>query len=309
MVTTAEVLKKMLVENTGRSMLDSGGIPQYDENGNYTHSAGGYGRNYERNSLVDFDNQPRSWVEFHLRKNKETGLELEILYTASLYHWLLDRVEYEPGMDELFRDFCAESTDSYLDDMVNWVKKIAEERGVEVAGGCYGDSAPERAAIINTAGHESVLSQDIQFLPFVLDDEPFVLLQIHNGADIRGGYTRPRVFGPGSCYDLDYLYMFADGSVVCDTCGARWYTDDAYHWCQDEGAQMDLRGIRGSKNYSVMKFKDLPALEEPVDPDEFAGCLVDLSVYEEKKLPAAVIYVDRETVICPECGKGHIIAL
>lgn len=305
MVTTAEVLKEMLVENTGRSILDSGGTPQYDEHGNYTGSTGGYGRAYERNTLRDFDNEEAAAVEFHVYTGslrKQSKPELEVLYAANVYHWLLDRLEYDLEMDELFRKFCAESDNTYLTDMVDWIEKIAEERGVEVAGGYYGDCAPENA-IINTWNHESVLSQDIQFLPFVLDDEPFVLLQIHNGADIRGGYTRPRVFGPGRHCDLDPLYMFTDGSVACDTCDARWYTDDGYHWYGDNAKDL--------KDYEIVKAEELTEEKgEPFDPDAFFGGLVDLNeYYQEKELALPVVYVDRETVICPECGKGHIIAL
>ena len=45
----AAVIASMLVENTGRNMLDSGGTPQYDADGNYIGSNEGYGRAYERN--------------------------------------------------------------------------------------------------------------------------------------------------------------------------------------------------------------------------------------------------------------------
>ena len=44
-----QIVYEMLTENTGRAMCDSGGYPEYDENGRYVRSTQGYGRHWERN--------------------------------------------------------------------------------------------------------------------------------------------------------------------------------------------------------------------------------------------------------------------
>ena len=78
--TTADKLSEMLQENTGRHFLDSG-----------DH----YGRNWERNQCIDFESQPEGNVEFWNRKGK-----LDIIPTLSVFHFLKDRLEYNPELDE-----------------------------------------------------------------------------------------------------------------------------------------------------------------------------------------------------------------
>jgi acyl carrier protein len=87
-----ELIFSMLIENTGTALCDSGGYPQYDENGKYIGSYQGYGRNYERNkgkTLEAFNNEPE--VSF----SKDWG------YTISLFHFLTKQLE----LDDLCREF------------------------------------------------------------------------------------------------------------------------------------------------------------------------------------------------------------
>jgi hypothetical protein len=48
--------------------------------------------------------------------------------------------------------------------------------------------------IYNTYNWESDLSQTIQYNYLELQGDCYVLLQIHNGADVRGGYTKTKLF-------------------------------------------------------------------------------------------------------------------
>jgi hypothetical protein len=64
-----ELIYKMLTENTGAHMLDSGGV---------------YGRNWERNqvkSIEDFENEPEEVYTYSKRWN-------ELSRTVSVYHYL-----------------------------------------------------------------------------------------------------------------------------------------------------------------------------------------------------------------------------
>jgi len=77
--TTADKLAEMLQENTGRSILDSGDY---------------YGRNWQQNQDVDFEKQQEGRLEFWQRDNK-----LDIVPTISVYHFLKDRLEYNPELN------------------------------------------------------------------------------------------------------------------------------------------------------------------------------------------------------------------
>ena len=46
----------------------------------------------------------------------------------------------------------------------------------------------------NTYNYENNLSQVLLFRVFVINNEPYVLLQIHGGCDVRGGYTDIKCF-------------------------------------------------------------------------------------------------------------------
>ena len=81
---------------------------------------------------------------------------------------------------------------------------------------------------INTYNFEEYISQTIQFCPFMSDDEDYIILQVHNGCDVRGGYTEPKVFKV-----KDMMYFISglnDRRCECD-CGLNDYwifgSDDA----------------------------------------------------------------------------------
>ena len=46
----------------------------------------------------------------------------------------------------------------------------------------------------NSFNWDSDLSQDIQYQFLYIDNACYVLIQIHNGADARGGYTSAKLF-------------------------------------------------------------------------------------------------------------------
>lgn len=56
----------------------------------------------------------------------------------------------------------------------------------------------------NTYNSENDLSQDFQFQLFEYNGECYCLFQLHNGCDIRGGYTSTQVF---KVSDVDYFFV------------------------------------------------------------------------------------------------------
>lgn len=210
--TTATVLQKMLTENTGRHMLDSGGA---------------YGRHWERNQGRKFKDEPEVKLEFG-----KHGVEV----TVSLFHFLNRCLEYDPQMQRRFDNFCkrkANRNESWFSNAEDFIKEIEGEI-VEV---------------VNTYNHDSLLSQVIQYYKWEEGENVYVLLSIHGGCDIRGGYTKPR------CFVADYYYLMSDYTLAISCAGLDpehkqqslphvkdipstfhcWDTHDAgYHWERQE---------------------------------------------------------------------------
>lgn len=244
---TKQVIAEMLTARVGTSILDSGGTPRYDEDGNYIGSTGGYGRHFERNQLRDFEVEDRASVEFWVgsrtiygeygtpEQGRRVGTrkELDVGLSRNVYWFLEERLEYAEEWDEFFHAWANERDSHWLADMEAFPEYL-QKRGFKV-GGLYGDGNP---FVVNTYNHESAVSQVLQFLYMTVTDVPeehadklewgtVILLQIHNGADVRGGYTAPRAF-----FEVEDVGMLTDndGWISCEE-GHGWYTDDAgYSW-------------------------------------------------------------------------------
>ena len=155
-----DTVEKIMKENTGKHLLDSGGA---------------YGRHWERNQDIDFENIPVYEVEVW---------ENDVEITYNLYHYIKNHLRYEHDLSNEFLEYARDSDASYLND--------AEQFGKNLGYNIY---------TINTYGMENILSQNMQFTMYHTGDEPFyrteyIALSIHNGFDIRDGYTVPRIFVP-----------------------------------------------------------------------------------------------------------------
>lgn len=155
----ADILTAMLKENTGKSFLDSGGI---------------YGRNYERNRDIDFEALPEVTAEVW-------GSDGEVTYTVSVYHYLKQVLALDALSEQINAAIEADSD-------IHWTGELAASGILERFG--VDNIEPEW----NTYNGESSLSQVLQGFHFSIGDDRYVALQIHGGCDVRGGYTRVRVF-------------------------------------------------------------------------------------------------------------------
>lgn len=257
-MNTANILKDMLRENTGVALCDSGGEPKYDANGNYIGSSYGYGRNYEINRHVDFEKISPVTLSF------SNG---NIEFTHNIYHWLKERCEYSEELNKLFEEFSGENENKgwleLMEGFPEYLGTLTDDEGNPLYGefgGIYGEGKP---FCVNTYNGESLLSQVIQFVYFSDKDNEFIALQIHGGADVRGGYTSPKIFSVGNLGELDILDC-AKGEIFCtgenrhpdaEAIKAKqesqlslegivpseidfeerhyWGTDDGYHWYRD----------------------------------------------------------------------------
>ena len=171
--TVEDTIYAMLTESTGSHFLDSGGA---------------YGRHWQRNqlkSLEDFKNAPAVIWEGDY-------------YIISVFHYLLKCGGLE--LDPLCHEFNSM-------DVEDW---DGEFYGVSKAGQQWldaNDFTSDRSW--NTYNHESSLSQVLQGTELERDGEKYLLLQIHQGCDVRGGYTDAKLF------KLEHGYMGGEDVYGC----------------------------------------------------------------------------------------------
>ena len=263
----ADKLAEMLTENTGRSILDSGDY---------------YGRHWETNQGADFEAQPEGRLEFWIPGGERNG-ELDILPTVNVYHFLKDRLEYNPELDQRYRQYV--EREALRLDLPSAEAFVATLDG---AAGIYGDDSGP--VTVNTYNGEDLLSQILQYVYWSDDDGAHVMLQIHGGCDARGGYTNPVAFDVAD-YDGTSIFDNARASIYCDDCGKHWDTDDGYHW-EADGCGDGL--------------KDYPATDQrpdyPERPDP-AQQLLPIDLPERPEPNTGVVWVDdQRNGHCPCCG-------
>jgi hypothetical protein len=176
MDATRRKLNEMLKENTGIHMLDSGGA---------------YGRHWQRNQERNFEDEPEVFLEF-----TESGIEV----THNLYHWLAERLTYDPEMDDKFQKF-SELPENAEKNWFENVEDFLEEIGAE------------NVDTINTYNREDALSQTIQYTRFTVGDTLYILLMVHGGCDVRGNYSTPVVFTENEPY---LLFDNARAMISCN---------------------------------------------------------------------------------------------
>lgn len=161
MTNIEKTIFEMLTENTGSHMLDSGGA---------------YGRNWERNqkkTLADFQNEPET--EYFI--DKDGYVERYV----SVFHYLT----MELSIDKTCEEFNAINTKADNWDGEAYGLSSEGEKFLKNKGFSIDDSW-------NTYNYGNDLSQVIQGT--WVNEGEYVLIQIHGGCDVRGGYTDARLF-------------------------------------------------------------------------------------------------------------------
>jgi hypothetical protein len=289
---TQAVLKKMLRENTGSHMLDSGGA---------------YGRYWERNQNIDFDSVYDSAVKFELGNNGEIWPNV----THDLYHWLSEVIEYIPEFDKQFQEYLdsAPAERGWLELMKNWPSVFNSDMSYDPPGGLYGDS--DGPMTVNTYNHDSCLSQVIQYIYWTCSDtdDEYMVLQIHNGCDVRGGYTRPRMF---RTWLEGNVISFLDDNrygISCDHCSAIWENENGPEWNGSDYLSHcvpdfgEISGIEGDKDDAMKYCAD--TLNRFIPPQ--SEKLIDVSQTKQAELPEDTKLVVKDgEAFCPVCGEGKL---
>jgi len=255
--STKDALLSMLREDTGRHMLDSG-----------DH----YGRHHEENQTRDITGEPPVTVDYSFG---------DILPSISTFHFLKDRLDYAPNVDTTLQEFLSERDVSHLAGMEAFAESeaFALDTGtpIDEIGGLYGEGDP---MTVNTYNGECALDQTIQFVFVEAGGEAFVLLQIHGGCDVRGGYTRPRAFRVDA-FDAAEMFDYARVTIHDPEANVHWDTDNAgYYWYEN--------GLTAGAN-----LEEYPMIEaEEIDGDP-AGYAVENET---------IVVTGRNTALSPLTG-------
>lgn len=257
MTKTAKVLQAMLTENTGKHFLDSGGA---------------YGRAWQENQDRDFASEPTATISV------EEGF---IDIRRSTYHFLKECLEFDQAMTSRFKAYC-ENADA--DNRTAWLVLMEEfvENVLFEATGIYGEGPP---ITINTYNHDSLVDQVLQYVYFELDKQGYVLLQVHGGCDVRGGYTAPKAFRC-NIDDSPSIFDDAEARIFCKGGDHRWYVQEG-DWDTDHEDSVDGWGL------------------------DKIGIIADEAEYhkvrEKGKIPKGhafgILWQDADGVHCPLCGE------
>ena len=194
-----ELVYNMLTENTGKHFLDSGGTD---------------GRMWQRNqkkTIEDFENEEEELYQFD-EKCKD------IYRNVSVFHYLTNNLEIDDICEE-FNRIQDESDNWDSDGDVYGVSKEAWEylnnlTEVDCKEGSVQYLDLEVSRTWNTYNEGSDLSQILQGANLTINDEEYVLIQIHNGADVRGGYTDAKLFKMEGYAIHEYLQEWKDSSEI-----------------------------------------------------------------------------------------------
>lgn len=183
-----QLVYEMLTENTGKHFLDSGGTDNR-----------GWQRN-QKKTLQDFENEDEETYSFDAKYK-------EIYRTVSVFHYLTNNLEIDDICEE-FNTIQEESDNWDADCDAHGVSKEAWKQ-LHISA-----SRVKIDRIWNTYNGESDLSQILQGANLTINEEDYVLIQIHNGADARGGYTDAKLFKMEECYIHEYLQEWKESSEI-----------------------------------------------------------------------------------------------
>lgn len=266
-VTTSDILVAMLKENTGTHILDSGF---------------GNGRHWQKNQAKDFNKEPEGALYVRIYNHDRHEADWDV--TLSTYHFLNQRVRFAANWQARF-DAYVEAND--VDGRTGWLELMdgffesLKEAGLDVRSPYDGSGSDPLT--VNTYNHSSYLSQTLQYTVGVVDDAPLYLLQIHGGADVRGGYTAPKCFTDSGYGELT-LFGDTQATVACDKCEANWFSDGGAF------------GYDGGSSDQLHKY---PVVDRE---DTFNGKRVTGPAKGR-----VYLYADGR-VSCPKCAKGILKA-
>lgn len=276
--------------------------------------------------------------EFKVMGN-DGGTQAELWVSHHIYHWLKEAVSYAPEVDKALDELAAqmdEGRDEY--DKPSWFeiyrefpewycKRIAireagemddedrdgktPEEYVEANGyisptGMFGDGNGYQE--IYTYNDDNCLSQDIHFIYFEHEsfsgsygEDGIALIMIHNGADARGGFTRPRAFWGGMEGDSPTLFDYHRFGIGCTNCSAIWDSEGGGEWNgmdHSEHKVLDI-GEYNAREGDIIDASFLNAMTGVLVGDERPWIVIDEGDAQYPSDPGVKVH-------CPHCGTGQL---
>lgn len=203
-------IKKLLKESTGTHFLDSGG----DSN-----------RHWQKNAKRNFNKEPRVlWDKYG--------------YSVNIYHYLCEVLNTDRNTQKI-NSFITRND-------LHWVQEVEEE--ITNKDFMYHE-IKDWGEVYNTYNGKENISQTLLFKTFRIDGEQYVLLQVHQGADKRGGYTQARCFKlNGYLTRLVDVYGTIDGrEIEMGSWGQLVYidTNEEVEWEDVKEVDLDFYVLEG----------------------------------------------------------------
>lgn len=211
-VTTKQIVVEMLRENTGTHFLDSGGA---------------YGRHWQHNQFVDFEAQSAclyEWSTWRDPKKEQRFGRPSLMATVSLYHWMNSCLQFDAELQSRMDQFVAEEAN----DNWSWLH-IQEAFADHLHDTGESQRKPEVVNTYNDPDHCD-LSQVLQYVELYLDDdhEPsHLIVSVHGGCDVRGGYGAPKIFSL-RCEYYEAMDRMQVREMGLHEHSAYWFGDGGY---------------------------------------------------------------------------------
>ena len=199
---TEQVITEMLTESTGRHMMDSGGA---------------YGRHWEENQKeIKKGKQPLYAYRYDTDKTAELIATIPIFDYLSLMEYTEDCQMLESLLPHLHLSVLHDIED-IIENPLNYNKALQVFKENQLFG----------SKVSNTYNGEDLLSQGFQYIWFEYDGEDYIAISIHNGCDIRGGYTDIHIFKVN--YSEEVYFAKSEAIIGCK-CGMHnyWQSEVGY---------------------------------------------------------------------------------
>lgn len=161
------------------------------------------------------------------------------------------------------------------------------------------------SGIVNTYNHDCLLDYALQYRQFSLNGVHYVLLQVHNGGDVRGGYSAPIVYQ----VNAEDMYTYNECAILCEQCDAVWVARDAgltFDPVQTYNNGKEVETYYNLGHYKVVWFDDLSDHEKEIGNSTLNvnGTLTDLveSRYNGSIILREDKVIEEVVVHCPHCG-------
>jgi hypothetical protein len=279
---TIKEIEKMTKEEIATSPFDSGGA---------------YGYSFEENKKVkNFDETPE--CKFYLKDG--------ITFQINIYHWLKNMLDggYLPKLTEDLQSKYGwwDSWDEWLDETFGEENYVSFKRensynyenflsqpvlyrffAVTEDGVKHADRA------LNGLDEEFVAS-NIEKSDKIYSDPMYIILSLHNGCDVRGGYTNPRVFRI-TTYDgvAGFYSTMESANIRCKKCD--FYMIYSGKWMIEK-----LDGSLISLDEKMSDINTKLDLNEEVEIRKFDG-----NIYKKIKDCTIEEFIE-STGRCPICG-------